>query len=97
MDWENAMRTIRRFGTLGEGIDFMARNLYKNYISQGLMTVEKIGAKYAPIGASNDPFSQNQYWVPTINKLVNEFGGLSMNCQVIGEQVARVVQQVVTL
>lgn len=29
MDWENAMRTIRRFGTLGEGIDFMARNLYK--------------------------------------------------------------------
>lgn len=84
MDWENAMRTIRRFGTLGEGIDFMARNLYKNYISQGLTTIEQIGKKYAPVGADNDPFSQNQYWIPTISKLVNEMGGLSMNCQVIG-------------
>ncbi|MBJ8031248.1 glucosaminidase domain-containing protein, partial [Bacillus cereus group sp. N21] len=53
MDWENAMKTIRRFGTLGEGIDFMARNLYKNYISQGLTTIQQIGPKYAPVGASN--------------------------------------------
>lgn len=84
MDWDNAMKTIRRFSTLGEGIDFMAKNLYKNYISQGLTTVDKIGPKYAPVGASNDPYSQNQYWIPTVTSIANTMGGVSGNCQETG-------------
>lgn len=84
MDWENAMKTIRRFPSLAEGIDFMARNLYKNYISQGLITIDKIGPKYAPVGAANDPFSQNQYWIPTVTSIANTMGGISGNCQETG-------------
>ncbi|AUS09981.1 peptidase M23 [Laceyella sacchari] len=68
------------FPTLEAGIDYMTRNLYKNYIKQGLKTPEQIGPKYAPIGASNDPNGLNRHWVPTITKYVNQLGGLSYQC-----------------
>jgi len=72
------------FSSLEEGLDFMARNLYKLYISQGLYTVEQIGAKYAPLGVANDPNNLNAHWIPNISKRVAEFGGLTMNCESVG-------------
>lgn len=69
------------FDSLEEGIDAMASNLYRLYISQGLVTIPMIGTKYAPIGAANDPNNLNINWVPTVSTLANEFGGLSMNCE----------------
>lgn len=77
-------KTLQVFPTLQDGINAMARNLYKNYIGQGLVTIPQIGMKYAPIGAGNDPTNLNIHWVPTVTKIVNELGGLSMNCEVIG-------------
>lgn len=72
------------FSSLEEGLDFMARNLYKNYYAQGLVTIEQIGNKYAPLGVANDPNNLNAHWIPNITKRVSEFGGLSMNCEVAG-------------
>lgn len=69
------------FDSLEEGIDAMASNLYRLYISQGLVTIPMIGSKYAPIGVDNDPNNLNINWVPTVSSLANEFGGLSMNCE----------------
>lgn len=72
------------FDSLEEGIDAMAKNLHKLYISKGLFTVEQIGAKYAPIGANNDPNNLNMHWVPRVNEFVASFGGLTMNCEAVG-------------
>ncbi|MEB6550209.1 peptidoglycan DD-metalloendopeptidase family protein [Heyndrickxia sporothermodurans] len=68
------------FASLEEGIDAMAKNLYKLYISQGLVTIPDIGNKYSPIGADNDPNNTNQNWIPSVTSIANELGGLSMNC-----------------
>jgi Peptidase family M23/Mannosyl-glycoprotein endo-beta-N-acetylglucosaminidase len=75
---------LKVFDSLEDGIDFMAGNLYRVYISQGLVTIQQIGAKYAPIGANNDPTNLNRNWVPVVTKIANELGGLSMNCEVMG-------------
>lgn len=80
----NGGRTLKRFSTLAEGLQFMAQNLYKNYIRQGLTTIPQIGKKYAPIGASNDPNGLNRHWVPTVTKIANEMGGISGNCAETG-------------
>jgi len=75
---------LKVFNSLDEGIDFMAGVLYRVYISQGLVTIPQIGAKYAPVGADNDPNNLNKNWVPVVTSIVNQLGGLSMNCEVIG-------------
>jgi murein DD-endopeptidase MepM/ murein hydrolase activator NlpD len=84
MDPSTNMQSVRHFPTLAEGIDYMARNLYKNYISKGLTTIQQIGQKYAPVGASNDPNNLNRFWIPTVTKIANEMGGVSGNCQLTG-------------
>lgn len=75
---------LRRFSTLEEGLNFMAKNLYKLYISQGLTTIPQIGKKYAPVGASNDPTNLNRHWVPTVTAIANTMGGISGNCSETG-------------
>jgi murein DD-endopeptidase MepM/ murein hydrolase activator NlpD len=71
------------FGSLEEGLDAMAANLNKLYISKGLITIVQIGNKYAPIGVDNDPNNLNAHWIPTVSNIVNDLGGLSMNCQAV--------------
>lgn len=75
------MKGFMKFGTLEEGINAMARNLYKNYIGMGITTIDAIGAKYAPPGAANDPFGTNGMWPKLVTKFVSEMGGLSFNCE----------------
>lgn len=70
-----------RYSSLEDGINAMASNLYRLYIAQGLVTIPDIGAKYAPIGAGNDPTGLNNHWVPVVTKLATQFGGLTMNCE----------------
>jgi murein DD-endopeptidase MepM/ murein hydrolase activator NlpD len=72
------------YKTLSDGITAMALNLSDNYIEKGLFTLDAIGAKYAPIGAANDPTGLNVHWVPNISAMVAQFGGLTMNCELIG-------------
>ena len=72
---------LMSFSSLDEGIDRMTSNLYRLYIKEGLTTPEKIGSKYAPVGASNDPTGLNKHWIPTVNKNIKKLGGLSYKCK----------------
>lgn len=54
---------LKTYASLKDGIYDMARNLRRNYIDEGKTSIADIGAKYAPIGAENDPGNLNSYWV----------------------------------
>lgn len=58
----------RSFETVEAGIDYMARQLARNYLGQGLTTIAAIGKKYAPPGASNDPRGLNTHWVKGVSQ-----------------------------
>lgn len=62
----------RSFASVEDSIYFMARQLKRNYLDKGLRTVEQIGAKYAPIGAGNDPRGLNKHWVSGVTRYLNE-------------------------
>lgn len=71
---------LQVYPTIEEGLDKGAKNLYDLYISKGLNTPKKIGPKYAPVGASNDPTNLNSNWVPTVTKIMKSFGGEDAKC-----------------
>ena len=52
----------KRYNSIDEGLEGMISNLYKNYYSQGLTTVETIGPRYA----------ESNTWVSKINWYVNK-------------------------
>ena len=62
---------LRSYDSLEASIFDMARNLRENYLNQGKDTVAKIGAKYAPIGVSNDPTGLNNHWVQGVSRHLN--------------------------
>lgn len=62
----------RAFASVEDSIYYMARQLKKNYLDKGLRTVAQIGAKYAPIGAGNDPRGLNKHWVEGVSRYMNE-------------------------
>ena len=62
----------RSFKKVEDSIYLMARLLKKNYIDQGLTSIEQIGRKYAPIGAGNDPRGLNKHWVEGVTKYMQE-------------------------
>ncbi|MFW3529083.1 CHAP domain-containing protein [Staphylococcus caprae] len=63
------------YSSIDDGLNDGAKNLYKLYISKGLTTPKKIGPKYAPVGASNDPSNMNSRWVPTVESIMKKLGG----------------------
>ena len=60
------------FDSIDKGLDAAAKNLNELYFSKGLTTPEKIGKKYAPVGAENDPTDLNSNWVPNVKKFTSE-------------------------
>lgn len=64
---------LKSYSTIEESIFDMARNLSKNYLGNGLTSISKIGAKYAPQGAENDPTGLNNYWVSGVSRYFNQF------------------------
>jgi beta-N-acetylglucosaminidase len=54
---------LKTYVSIEESIMDLARNLKENYINEGKTSVAEIGAKYAPVGAENDPNNLNNYWV----------------------------------
>ena len=70
------------YKTIEDGMEDGARNLHDLYISKGLTTPEKIGKKYAPIGASNDPSNMNARWVPTVKKIMKSLSEGSKSAKV---------------
>lgn len=63
----------RSFNSIAESIDYMARQLRKNYLDKGLASIDAIGRKYAPIGASNDTNNSNSYWASGVTKNYRQF------------------------
>jgi hypothetical protein len=59
---------LKSYASIEDSIMDMARNLSKNYLGSGLSSISKIGAKYAPIGAENDPTALNNHWVTGVTK-----------------------------
>ncbi|MEH7336041.1 glucosaminidase domain-containing protein [Neobacillus drentensis] len=58
---------LKQYDSVEECIFDMARNLRKNYLDKGFDTITKIGGKYAPVGAANDPAGLNNHWVKGVN------------------------------
>ena len=73
MDASSGWSTLKSFPSLDSGIEYTAKNLKNNYLDQGLTTIPKIGAKYAPVGAANDPTGLNNYWVNSVSNLYNKY------------------------
>lgn len=63
---------LRSYASVEESIFDMARNLRQNYLNQGITTVAAVGAKYAPVGAGNDPTGLNNHWVTGVNRQLNK-------------------------
>ncbi|PFP31071.1 conjugal transfer protein [Bacillus sp. AFS073361] len=59
---------LKSYSKVEDSIMDMARNLSKNYLGLGLSNIAKIGAKYAPIHAKNDPTGLNNHWVAGVTK-----------------------------
>ena len=58
-----------------EGLQAFVNLLKNNYFGKGLNTIEEIGAKYCPVGASNDPKGVNVNWVPKVTQYYNNYLG----------------------
>jgi hypothetical protein len=64
---------LKTYDSIQDSIFDMARNLRKNYLDKGKTTIADIGAKYAPIGAANDPTNLNNHWVNGVQRYFNTF------------------------
>jgi len=65
----------RPFASWEENIATVAAGLKKGYIDEGLTTLAQIQAKYAPLGAANDPGGLNSNWLTNTTLLYGELGG----------------------
>src|SRR5215469_5421703 len=61
------------FNSPEASLDYGARNLKVNYLDRGLDTVGKIAAKWAPVGAANDPNQTNNQWAGAVNANLKNF------------------------
>lgn len=84
MDWNNNWKTLYHFPTLEDGIKYSIENIARRILKEGLVTLEDLGNRYAPIGAANDPHGLNKNWIPLVSQYANNLGGLTMNCEVGG-------------
>lgn len=66
---------LRSYSSVEASIIDMARNLSNNYLEKGFSTISKIGSKYAPIGASNDPTGLNNHWVTGVSHYLDQLKG----------------------
>lgn len=60
-----------KYNSLDEGINAFVKNLKDNYFDIGLDTIDKIQPKYCPVGAENDPYGLNKYWLDGVKNLYN--------------------------
>ena len=66
---------LKKYSTYEEGLTGFVNLLKNRYFDKGLDTIEKIGAVYCPVGASNDPTGVNQYWIPNVTNYYNNYLG----------------------
>ena len=63
---------LMRFETIDAGIEAYISNLKRLYFDLGLDTIAEIQPKYAPIGASNDPYGLNNSWQIGVKAYLNQ-------------------------
>ena len=64
---------LKNYNTYNDGLTGFVNLLKNYYFGRGLNTIEKIGAIYCPIGASNDPTGVNKHWIPNVTKYYNNY------------------------
>ncbi len=64
-----------RYASWESAINAAAANLRSNYLDHGLDTVGKIGAKWAPSRAANDPTGLNSNWSRNVTAYLTSMGG----------------------
>ena len=65
----------RSYGSWTDGINAAAKLLRENYVGEGLTSLREIQAKWAPLGAGNDPTNLNSAWLRNTSTFYNELGG----------------------
>ena len=65
----------RPFAGWEDNIATVAAGLRRGYLDEGLVTLAQIQAKYAPLGAANDPGNLNSNWLTNTRILYAELGG----------------------
>jgi beta-N-acetylglucosaminidase len=73
--YDSSKKTHYVYTDVKDSIYDQARFLRQNYLDKGLTTIEAIGAKYAPPGASNDPKGTNAQWPQNVSKLYSQVTG----------------------
>lgn len=68
---------LMHFESLLEGLEMTGKTLNNLINERQLDTIEKLGAVYCPVGATNDPMGLNVHWVPNIKGFVEQMGGMS--------------------
>jgi hypothetical protein len=63
------------FATERDAIAFAARTLAGHYLPEGRDTLASIGAKWAPLGAANDPGGLNAHWTTGVGAHYAALGG----------------------
>ncbi|WP_462410724.1 glucosaminidase domain-containing protein [Neobacillus sp. Marseille-QA0830] len=66
---------LKSYDSIQDSIFDMARNLRENYLDKGKTSIAQIGAKYAPIGAANDPNQLNNHWVTGVQRYFDTITG----------------------
>lgn len=74
MDSETGFRTKKGYATLDDGIAAAGRVIGKNYRVAG-GDIGKMGQRYAPVGAANDPNGLNGNWAGGVTKFRNSLSG----------------------
>ena len=64
-----------RFGSWAQAIDQVSQGISDGYLAQGRTSVAAIGAKWAPVGAHNDPGNLNSEWSRNVTTYLGELGG----------------------
>jgi hypothetical protein len=65
--------SLANYKTQEEGLDAFITLLKNYYFGQGRNTIKKIGEKYCPVGAKNDPNNLNKNWVPKVTHYYEQY------------------------
>ncbi len=68
--------TNMEFPDWPSGIGRICNALASNYVALGLDSIERIGRKWCPVGAGNDPGGINANWIPVVTTFYLELGGV---------------------
>ena len=65
----------RAFPTWEAALEAIGRDLRRNYLNRGLLTIPRIRDRWAPLGAANDPHGLNPGWALNVRTVIGWLGG----------------------